>query len=219
MGYFNQLPNLDYPSRLPTRTKNTDTVLVKNLFKRAKLRDDMDQAVTAFYYYQIPEGSRPDILAGEVYGDPELDWIILITNNIINVRDQWPLSNNDLNNYILDKYGSSEALTNVHHYETIELKDQYGRILLESGLHVDSDYTFTYSKSDNSIVTSNPVYPVTNYQYEVNMNEEKRRIKILKPGYAEAIISELQDIMQYSPSSQFIDRRTKGTYNPNLSGV
>ena len=95
MAYFEELPDISYVSLLPNSSRNDDRIKVKNIFKRAKLRSDMDQVVTAFEYYQISENTRPDVLAEELYGDPELDWVILITNNITNVRDQWPLSNND----------------------------------------------------------------------------------------------------------------------------
>ena len=98
MAYFNELPNISYVSLLPNSTKNEDRITVKNIFKRAKLRSDIDQVITAFEYYEIKENTRPDVVAEQIYNDPELDWVILITNNITNIRDQWPLSHNDLYN-------------------------------------------------------------------------------------------------------------------------
>ena len=96
MAYFNELPNISYPSLLPRSNKAEDRIIVKNIFKRAKLRDDVEQAITAFNYYQIEDGMRPDMVAERLYNDPELDWVVLTSNNITNVRDQWPLSHNDL---------------------------------------------------------------------------------------------------------------------------
>ena len=98
---------------------------------------------------------RPDVVAQNIYGDPELDWIILVTNNITNIRDQWPLSNNDLQNYMVEKWGAT-GLTNVHHYETTELKDDNNRILIEAGLQVDGNFTFKVKDK-----TYNPVQQVT----------------------------------------------------------
>ena len=96
MAYFEELPDISYVSLLPKTRNNDERITVKNIFKRAKLRTDIDQAITGFSYYEIPENTRPDVVAQDIYGDPELDWVILITNNIMNVRDEWPLSNNDL---------------------------------------------------------------------------------------------------------------------------
>ena len=100
MAYFRELPNIEYISLLKNRNRNNETLTVKNIFKRARLRSDIDQAITAFEYYQITEDMRPDTVAEEIYDNPELDWIILITNNITNLRDQWPLSHHNLDNYL-----------------------------------------------------------------------------------------------------------------------
>ena len=219
MAYFRELPNIEYISLLKNRNRNDETLTVKNIFKRAKLRTDIDQAITAFDYYQITDNMRPDTVAQEIYDNAELDWIILMTNNITNVRDQWPLSHYDLNNYMLEKYGSHAALSNVHHYETTEIKDEFNRIILKKGLIVDQTFQFTYSQSDNSIVTVNPTGPVSNHDYEVRVNEDKRQIKILKPAYVSAFIVDFKNAMKSSRSTQFVTRELKFGYNPRIVGV
>jgi len=161
MSYFRELPNISAVSLLPGRERSDDRVLVKNIYKRARLRADIDFAVTAFEFKMIREGDRPDTLASRLYDDPELDWVILITNNITNIRDQWPLSNNDLHGYMLDKYGSETALLEPHHYETREIKDSYNRTVLDSGLEVDEDFTFTYVSLDGKNITTDK----SNYTY------------------------------------------------------
>ena len=88
MAYFQELPNISYPSLLPSQNKVESRIAVKNLFKRSKLRTDVDQAITAFNYYDVKDGMRPDMVAQELYDDPELDWVVLTSNNITNVRDQ-----------------------------------------------------------------------------------------------------------------------------------
>ncbi len=219
MAYFRELPNIEYISLLKNRNRNDETLTVKNIFRRAKLRTDIDQAITAFEYYQITEDMRPDTVAEEIYDNPELDWIILIANNITNLRDQWPLSHHNLDNYMLEKYGSYEALAEIHHYETKEIKDENNRIILQKGLVVDENFQFTYSQSDNSIVTANPTGPVSNYEYEVKLNEDKRTIKVLKVDYVSAIVTDLKNSMKYNRSSQFVNRELKFGYNPRISGV
>ena len=219
MAYFQELPNISYPSLLPSSSKVEDRIIVKNIFRRSKLRTDVDQSLTAFDYYYVQEGQRPDILAQDLYQNSELDWVILTTNNITNIRDQWPLDHNDLHNYMLEKYGSEQNIAGIHHYETKKIVDEYGRTVMREGLEVDVNFTFKYQNYTNSIVIVNPVAPITNYQYETKLNEEKRKIRTLKPQYLGAFISEHKQIMNYERSSDFISKRLKNTYNPRISGV
>ena len=219
MGYFNELPNLDYLSQLPDVNSNETYITVKNLFKRAKLRTDTINVITAFDYYQIEDNQRPDVIAQKLYGDAELDWVILITNNITNIREEWPLSNQNLYNHMIEKYQTENALSSIHHYETTEVKDEYNRLVVPSGLQVDSNYSITYSKLNNALVTVSPVKSVTNYEYEINENEKKRKIRILKPQYLSVVITDMRNIMRYDKSSQYLDQNTKQSYNPNLTGV
>jgi hypothetical protein len=219
MGYFQELPNILHPSLFPSRNKVESTIVVKNLFKRSKLRSDVDQAITAFNYFDIKEGMRPDMVAQELYDNPELDWVVLTSNNITNIRNEWPLSHNDLQEYMLEKYGSDANIAKVHHFETREILDEFSRVVMPAGLQVDETFTFKYKNSTNSILNVNPVSAITNYQYEVKLNDQKRRIRILKSEYLSAFISEHREIMSYGKSSNYISKKLKRTYNPRISGV
>jgi hypothetical protein len=139
MAYFNELPNIQYISRFANQSSNEDYSLAKNIFRRAKLREDIANAVTAFNYYQIKNDERPDQIAERIYGDPELDWVVLITNNIINYPSQWPLDNNSFYEYLIDKYGSEDAFDDIKYLETIEVRDEYNRIVIPEKLKVDPD--------------------------------------------------------------------------------
>jgi hypothetical protein len=141
MAYFRELPNLKYASVFNERTGIDDYTLVKNIFKRPKVREDFASIITAFNYYQVKDNERPDQIAKKYYGDSQLDWVVLLTNNIINYNEEWPLDNNSLYKYLLDKYGSEEELYKVHHYETVEYKDEFGRVLIEGGLIVDTFFS------------------------------------------------------------------------------
>ena len=232
MAYFEELPNISQPSLLSRSNKVEDRVIVKNIFKRSKLRTDVDQAITAFNYYYVEDNQRPDVLAQELYGDSELDWVILTTNNITNVRDQWPLSHNDLYTYMLEKYGSESNVFGTHHSETIKVVDEYNREILKGDLEVDVDFTFTFigsvTSSTGSLIrvqlsgnsnTISPVRSITNYNYETKLNEEKRKIRILKPQFLGAFLTEHRQIMKYKQSSNYISKTLKGTDNPRVSGV
>lgn len=219
MSYFRELPNISYVSLLPNQNRSDERIEVKNLFKRAKLRTDVDQSVTAFDYYLIQDNERPDIIAERIYDSPELDWVILVTNNITSIRNQWPLGNNQLYNYCLEKYGSDENIMATHHFETKETKDQYGRVILEGKLIVDQNFTFTYTKDDNTSETINPAQSVSNYTYEQRLNEDKRKIRVLKPNLLPAFITDFRNIMSYDKSSSFISKSLISSYNPRETGV
>ena len=219
MSYFRELPNISYVSLLPNQNRSDERIEVKNLFKRAKLRTDVDQSVTAFDYYLIQDNERPDIIAERIYDSPELDWVILVTNNITSIRNQWPLGNNELYNYCLEKYGSDENIMATHHFETKETKDQNGRILLEGKLIVDENFTFTYTKDGNTSETIKPAQSVSNFNYEQRLNEDKRKIRILKPNLLSAFITDFRNIMSHDRSSSFINKSLVSSYNPRETGV
>ena len=222
MGYFQELPNILHPSLFPSRNKVESTIVVKNLFKRSKLRTDVDQAITAFNYFDIKEGMRPDMVAQELYDNPELDWVVLTSNNITNIRNQWPLSHNDLQEYMLEKYGTEARIAEAEIYETREILDEFSRVVMPAGLQVDENFSFQYLNSSGQVIkvlSSQVVAPVTNYQYEVRLNDEKRRIRVLKPQFVPLFLTDHKNIMTYDRSSDYISNKLKGTYNPRISGV
>ena len=130
-NYFNQIPDFEYVSRLPD-AKISDYITVKNLFKRAFLREDIYQNLTFFTKYSIKGNDRPDNVAAEIYQDSSLDWLVLLTNNIINIPNEWPLSQDDFNRYLLDKYDNdyNTIYNGIHHYETIEVEDSNETIIV-----------------------------------------------------------------------------------------
>jgi len=209
MSYFRELPDLFYQSPLASRVSSREYVRVKNLFRRVKLRDDLQNVFTLFNKYEIQEGERPDTIAEDLYGAADLDWVVMLTAGIINVRDQWPLSDRDLYDYSLNKYGDN--LNSTRFYETTEVKDSSGRLILPKGKVVDSG--FTIPNPSNKTATLNPVTGISNYEYEVRKNEDKRLIYILKPEYLQLYLGDMRRIMQYEKSSQYINRRLAATEN------
>ena len=173
MSYFKELPNFEYIANFPNQSFNTDYVVTKNIFKRAKLRSDIANAVTAFEYYQIIDNERPDQVAAKVYDNAELDWVILTTNNIININQDWPLDNNSFYKYLIDKYGSDEELGKTHHYETVEFKDEYGRIVVPGGLQVDpaKALSVTTTQGQNDYILTEFPNENTNYSITINLNQ------------------------------------------------
>ena len=213
-SYFRKVPNLDYPSLVNDRTSAYDFQTVKNLFKRVVMRDDIFNEITAFTKYSVEGDERPDQVAAGFYGDSALDWVILTTNNIIHVRDEWPMSQQDFFNYLDEKYTESE-LSNIHHYETEVLRDSRGRLIQPEGLRVPEGHSITFL--DRGVLrTESKLKSFTFLQHEIDMNDKKRDINILKIEYLNLFLDNVGEIMEYKKSSQYISDNLKKTENPRL---
>tara|TARA_R100000149_G_C5819892_1_gene99642 strand:+ start:99 stop:746 length:648 start_codon:yes stop_codon:yes gene_type:complete len=213
MSYFRELPNIRYPSFLKEKTSSFDYVEAKNLFRRTKLRDDLQNNFTLFEKYVIPGEARPDNVAQELYGSDQFDWVVLIVAGINNVRNEWPLNARDLYNYCLDKYGDS--LNSVRFFETTEVKDSSGRLILPKGKVVDSN--FTIPKPGTPTATLNPVVGISNFEYETRLNDDKRSIFILRRGYLQDFVNDFREVMTYRESSEFINSKVIQTENTNIT--
>ena len=217
-SYFSEVPNFEYVSRLPD-AKISDYITVKNFFKRGFLREDIFQNLSFFTKYSISGNDRPDNVAFEIYQDSTLDWLVLMANNIVNIQNEWPLSNVDFDELMLDKYGSYDTLFNgIHHYETIEVKDARDVKIVNAGLKVESDYSVTFfDERAGGMRTVTPTIPVTNYQYEQKVNEDKRNIYLLQPRYLQVVRDDLEDIMTYREgSTQYMSETLKRADNIRL---
>ena len=219
-NYFRRLPNLDYPSLLKDRESNTDFIQTKNLFRRAKIREDLFANFMQFDKYQIIGDERPDNVAEKVYGNSNLDWVVLMSNNIIDINNEWPLTQYQLNTFLNNKY-SQRDLVSIHHYETLELRDNKNQLILPAGLVVDEDFNLEYFsggqvKSTNSLVDGRPVKAVTFYDYENSLNDKKRNINVLKEEFLGIFLKDFKKIMKYDKSSQYVNRKLKRTENPRI---
>ena len=218
MGYFRELPDLEYQNFISNSISSQSYVKVKNLFRRNKLRDDLQNVFTIFNKYEIMEGARPDTVAEEIYGDDQLDWVVLLTAGIINVRDEWPLSDREIYDFVESKYGLANINSN-HHYETKEIKDSIGRLILPSGQVVDSNFSVTYSENGTYITptSSNTISGVSNYEYEVLKNNKKRSIFVLRSQYLQQFLNDMRDIMVYQQSSERINDKLIRTENTRVT--
>ena len=138
--YFRQVPNLEYVNRDRGNSSISDYTNVKNLFKRGRIRPDIFGNVSFFTKYKVIGDDRPDNVAHQIYGDSTLDWVVLLSNNILNIQSEWPLAQSSLDNVLLNKYGSYEKLNALHHYETIEIKNSRGGVILPGGLETSNTW-------------------------------------------------------------------------------
>jgi hypothetical protein len=138
---FESTPNFLYPDfKVSGKVK-----LSKNLFRRVRARDSFNAVYSSAKEYTILPGERPDSLSFKAYNDPRFFWTILLLNNITNMNTEWPVDSDELDNYILAKYGTE--IDKPRHWETNEIKDSYGNIVLEGGVVVE---LFTNSTEQNT---------------------------------------------------------------------
>ena len=209
--YFRYIPDFDYVSRLPQAQNISDYIRVKNLFKRTKISEQVFSDLTFFSKYQIITDERPDNVAFKVYGDSNLDWMVLLANNIINVQQEWPLEHTSYYNYLISKYGSDAALQNIHHYETKEIKNTVGKVIVPEGLEVSSDFSITFFDTGLGVqqtVSTEIVTEITNEVYENRINDAKRNINIIKPRFVGLVIEEIEKAMKYPKgSTQYVSKK------------
>ena len=235
MSYFRELPDILYQSNLLHKVSSQEYIRIKNIFRRVKIQDWIAENTNFFNKYTIRDGERPDTMAERLYGSSDRDWIIILTAGITNIRNDWPLSNYDLYRYVEAKYGTD--LNAVHHYETIEVRDNKGRLILPAGQRVDQNFTIptpydasatnfyvgVRPQSDNIDYRSvnsdiNPVTGVSNYEYETQLNESKREIEVMKPIYLQQFLNDMRELMNYKESSQTVDSKLLTTENTRLIG-
>ena len=207
MAYFTNFPKVSLPSFADNRRSSLDFVNSTNLFKRGKIREEIIGSISAFERFSINGDDRPDNVAFRVYGDSSLDWVVLISNNILNVRDEWPMNQYDFKRYIDNKY-STTLLTQIHHYESKEVRNSKGLILQQSGIWVDADHSFSWSENGKKY-TQTGTTSVSNLQFEEDRNNKKRSINVVRSNYLEVIKEDMRELLTYTDSSQYVNRKLK----------
>ena len=237
MGYFRELPNILYQSPLLHKNSSADYISIKNLFRRAKLYDYLNDNVSIFNKFVIGDGDRPDTIAESLYNDSSLDYVVVLVAGITNINHEWPLQDFQVYDYALQKYGTESKMFENHHYETFEIKDDKGRQILPPDLIVDKDFKMdgsalrfnsTYTliseagnnqlddKNEYTVSTDNIARAVSNFEYEISENEKKREINVLRNGYISIFINDLRDVVKYDRSSGYITNNLAKTENTNI---
>ena len=233
MAYLKQLPAVVYPSPLSHKNSSKDSIIVKNLFRKAKLKEWLSDSVTVFNKSYISDGARPDTIAESLYGDANLDYVVVLCARITNITDQWPLSSKDLYNYSVDKYGI-EGLNEIHHYETIEVRDEKDRLIMPKGAVVDANYQLDgprkrslsatwkgYYDSGEVVTykleTISPIFGISNYQFEIAKNQDKREIDVLDKKYVSIFLQDLKRSLSYDRSSNYINQNLINTTNNSIN--
>ena len=171
--YFSNLTDFLYVNRTVDGRSEGDYSVVKNFFKRAKLRDDIFQDLAFFTKYIFIGDDRPDTVATKIYDDPTLDWVVLLSNNIVSIQSEWPLGQAAFNTYVTEKYGDETTLySGIHHYESREVKANDGTIIIPSGARVSVGQSVSFFDEDSSqqVIRTDVAMPITNYMFEEKLN-------------------------------------------------
>ena len=220
--YFSLIPDIEYDNKpISYPFSESDFVTTKNFFRRYKISDDIFGYATYYKKYSIQDDLNIETLANDYYGSPYYDWVIVLTNNYINPQFAFPVNPETIRKIAEEKYGESEAYSGIHHYETIEKKsgqtvDGLDVIALKGGLTVDKkfyDSQFTYFNGTQAVsVNGNTVSKsITNFEHEVNENEKRREVYILRKSYLRRFVDDFKKKNLYTKSSDFISQRIKKT--------
>ena len=218
-NYFQYIPDFDYVSRLPKAQSISDYLRVKNLFKRTKISQTVFDDLTYFTKYQIIADERPDNIAYKVYGDSNLDWMVMLSNNITNLQNEWPLEEQSFYRFLINKYGSEAGIESVHHYESQKVIDSKEKVIVPKGLEVPSNYSVTFLDSGTKTeqIRTNITDAITNRQFEERVQDEKRNIFLIKPRFIGLIIEEMERVMEYPKgSTQYVSPRVVRGENVRL---
>lgn len=217
--YFKRLPDVEYP-KISSDSKISEYEKIKNIFKRGVIREDIFENLSFFEKYNIIGDERPDNVASKFYRNADLDWVILLANNITNVYEEWPMPVRAFDRYLMDKYGSFENINAIKHYETEEVKNSSGVVIVKEGLIVPETFTISYfdKKLDQQVFRGDIVSPVTNYQYEERIENQKRSIFLLKNKYLQLLFDDIESVMTYKKgSTQYVSRTLKRADNSKLT--
>ena len=218
-NYFQYIPDFDYVSRLPKAQSISDYLRVKNLFKRTKISQTIFDDLTYFTKYQIIADERPDNIAYKIYGDSNLDWMVMLANNVTNLQNEWPLEEQSFYRFLINKYGSEAGIETVHHYESQKVIDSKEKVIVPKGLEVPSNYSVTFLDSGTRTeqIRTNITDEITNRQYEEKIQDEKRNIFLIKPRFTGLILEEMERVMEYPKgSTQYVSSKVVRGENVRL---
>lgn len=197
INYFETLP------KLATVRPDSTTVLT-NIMARASLIPSVYKNPLLYYTYDIQDGDTPEIVAHKYYGSPYSYWVLMYTNEIMDPLWGWPLSRRNFDVFIEEKYTSFDPYTEVHHYEKVVTQTDNGTgTTTVNIINIDEDTynsmletTYTYNLPTGSVTVNVTKRAVSYYDYELNLNESKRTIKILNKIYLDQFEEELKKLMR-----------------------
>lgn len=186
-NYFSYFPSVEHDLK-----QNGTFVTVTNILKRFKIHDDVRDLTEIFYPYQLQDGDRPDVVAEKYYGNANYAWLVLFSNNIVDPVKEWPLYGTDFRNYLVTKYGSIESANTTvkKRYKVLSaaFRKIDGTVIPKRRLEIDETTYNTLSEADRELQTA--------YEYEVEVNDDKRKIHLLDSSYLSVITDQVENILR-----------------------
>ncbi len=218
-NYFNFFPVTFYSSGA---NNSTSLDIVTNIISRFAFEESLKENSSAFYPYDIKESDTPESIAYKIYGSSERHWIVLMFNDIIDPQYDWPLTYSQFTKYVDEKYQApqyannttsgaglawAQSISNIQAYykivkRTSKALTSDNKIITEK-IQVDANTyanvsatTIEYTlQNGTKIVETVSKEATTYYEYEMQLNEDKRKIKLLKPEFASDVVKEFKDII------------------------
>ena len=186
-NYFSYFPTVKHDLK-----QDGSVVTVTNILKRFKIHDDVREQTEVFYPYQLQDGDRPDVVAEKYYGNANYAWLVLFSNNIVDPVKEWPLYGTDFTNYLKSKYGSIELAntTTKKRYKVLSaaFKKIDGTVIPKRRVEIDETTFNTLSEADKEFQTA--------YEYEVEVNDDKRKIHLIDVAYLSIITDQVENILR-----------------------
>ena len=197
MQYFDTLP------KIIKTDANRNSVVMTDLMARCSIIPEILNNPMVYYEYNVQDGDTPEIVAYKYYGDSYRYWIVLFANKITDPQWDWPLSTNNFDAFIVDKYTSFNPYSTIHHYEKIITQyDTSTQTTTTRNIIIDEDTynslntgTSTYTLPTGIVTITTSKNAVSYYNYELNLNESKRNIKILNSIYVNELEKQFTDLM------------------------
>ncbi len=218
-SYFSLVPNLKYDQKpISYPFSESDFVIAKNFFKRFRINSDVFDQSQLYNRITIDDSVRRlDIVSEALYGRPDYDWIIILTNGLINPLFDFPLTATQLQKQVEKSY--KDPYNTIRHYEIVANSVQeevFGRVLYDEGTHVDetfytNSHKYFFDGSVEFAAGRDLSFPVTIFQYEEKLNDDKRNMYALKPSLIEPFIDDIRRQTQYKKSSAFLNSKLKQT--------
>lgn len=217
MAYFSNIPNIEYDTKpIQYPFSESEYIVAKNFFRRYQVNPDVFSYAVYFKKYSVVEGEKIYEVAENAYGDAFLDWVIILTNNIVNTQFDWPLSEYDLRKYCEKNYDDPYGTIKFYRTTNALIKREDGTSVIKPGLIVDEIFynsTYKYWDDDQVVAVAGNVIstPVTIFEYEQEQNEKKREIFLLKPAYLESFLDDFRKTNLYQKSKDYISSTLKKT--------
>ena len=190
MDYFRNLPTISYDIKGTSPSYYTRAV---NIMVSKKIRDAVRSDIATLHTYRIEDGDRPDIIATMYYGSASYTWLIFLMNNITDPYFDWPLSSYDFENYLTSKYGSVAASqSEVHEYQQIIRSATTNSTMVDDEEAINPEVVYIVDSTTYASLGSGSKKILYKYDWELDINEQKRTISLIDSNFADQVISEMR---------------------------